>query len=277
MSSIPPKATSTHSSHDKIRPGRVGLGISAAPDDPSRSTRSRSVLGRHLRECGAAVDLARNTTKRPLAMPSTRSSPRPLRLTHITAGRAASASSLEKPARSPKPVCTGPGHSVVAVTPVPAQLTGKTLRVGQHERLASAISRLSGQRLESRVEATLRIAPRSRLDHAWQIDCTDQPPRRRRPRSCSSLPSGPTCWRRDASTAGLVDQVSMTRPRSADEIRQRRASGSIGKVHGDHIGAAQLLGQRLELVSRPSHQRDVMPAPRKLAGDLERRSPRTLR
>ena len=35
------------------------------------------------------------------------------------AGQGGSASSLAKPAVSPKPVSTGPGQSAVAVTPVP--------------------------------------------------------------------------------------------------------------------------------------------------------------
>ncbi len=59
------------------------------------------------------------TTIRPLSRPSTAAFATAAESTHITDGSAFSASSLVKPARSPKPVCTGPGQSAVAVTPLP--------------------------------------------------------------------------------------------------------------------------------------------------------------
>ncbi len=72
-------------------------------------------------ETAAATRLALPgmTTSRPLSRPSTAARATSVADTHITAGSASSASALEKPAVAPKPVSTGPGHSVVAVTPVP--------------------------------------------------------------------------------------------------------------------------------------------------------------
>ena len=72
-------------------------------------------------ETAAATRLAvpGMTTSRPLSRPSTATRATSAAETHMTAGSAALASSSVKPARSPNPVSTGPGHSVVAVTPVP--------------------------------------------------------------------------------------------------------------------------------------------------------------
>ena len=58
-------------------------------------------------------------TIRPLSSPSTAAFATAADSIHITEGSAFSASSLVKPARSPKPVSTGPGQRAVAVTPLP--------------------------------------------------------------------------------------------------------------------------------------------------------------
>ena len=50
-------------------------------------------------------------------------------------GSDVAASSSERPDASANPVSTGPGHSVVTVTPVPFNSTPKRPAVGQDERL----------------------------------------------------------------------------------------------------------------------------------------------
>ena len=59
------------------------------------------------------------TTSVPLSIPLTAARATSAAGTHMKAGSASSASCLENPAASPKPVSTGPGQSTVAVTPVP--------------------------------------------------------------------------------------------------------------------------------------------------------------
>ena len=68
------------------------------------------------------------TTIFPFASPSTASRATRSAGIHMNAGSAASASSLVKPAASPKPVSTGPGQSTVALTPVPLS-SAERLRV----------------------------------------------------------------------------------------------------------------------------------------------------
>ncbi len=59
------------------------------------------------------------TTGRPAASPSTAALATSVGGTHMNLGSASPASSSLSPAASAKPVSTGPGHSVVTVTPVP--------------------------------------------------------------------------------------------------------------------------------------------------------------
>ena len=85
-----------------------------------RSTGSSSVRGVTWANAAATRLAAPGmTTMRPRSMPSTAAFATSTASTHITDGSAFSASSLVNPARSPKPVCTGPGHRQVAVTPLP--------------------------------------------------------------------------------------------------------------------------------------------------------------
>ena len=79
-----------------------------------------SVLGARWARA-AAVRLAAPgiTTLRPASRPSTAALATSAAGTHMNFGRDSPASSSVIPAASAKPVSTGPGHSVVTVTPVP--------------------------------------------------------------------------------------------------------------------------------------------------------------
>jgi len=78
-------------------------------------------LGGAIRNNAEAIRFTRpgTTTALPAASPSIPACATLSAGSHMIRGRAASASSLLKPAASPNPVSTGPGHSAVAVTPVP--------------------------------------------------------------------------------------------------------------------------------------------------------------
>ena len=236
---------------------------------------SRSALGATwANPAPARFALPGITTPRPAARPSTAARATSPAGIHMNLGSVSAASSSVMPAASAKPVSTGPGHSVVTVTPVPRSSARERAPVGQHEGLRGAVAGLSGQRLEGGGRRGVQHRAAMPGDHAGheqgaQIDDRFDVGAHQRELGGAV---GPVhgAHRREAR---VVDEDVGVQSARFQLCRERATRVGIGEVGGNDLGAdgvrvRQLVGQCLQAVGAPGHQGQAMAASRQLPCDL---------
>ena len=157
-------AAATRLSAEPVGPGQSVLERRVARR--AKSGRSSALGARWASAAAARLAVPGITTARPAASPSTAALATSAGGTHMNFGSDSPASSSVMPAASAKPVSTGPGHSVVTVTPRAAQLGAERAPVGEDEGLRRAVAGLSGQRLEGRGRRRVEDRPAVPRHHA---------------------------------------------------------------------------------------------------------------